>query len=99
MGSESDKEKRDRLLTSLPIPLKHYSVVRLLFVIFYQVGMFLILLIFYLLKVTPENSPVFWDIVTMNCYALIFISFFILYSDLKFYRSKHYRYIYLIFIA
>ena len=35
MGSESDKEKRDRFLTSLPIPLKLYSIIRLLFVIFY----------------------------------------------------------------
>jgi hypothetical protein len=95
MGSESDKEKRDRLLTSLPIPIKQYSLARLLFVIFYQLGMFLLLLLFYLFKVTSENAPIFWDIVTMNSYTLIFISFFILYSDLKFYRSKYYCYIYL----
>ena len=95
MGSESDKEKRDRFLTLLPIQLKQYSIARLLFVIFYQLGMFSILLLFYLLKVIPENVSTFWDIVTMNSYTLIFISFFILYSDLKFYRSKYYCYIYL----
>jgi len=98
MGGESDKEKRDRFLTSLPIPLKQYSIARLLFVIFYQFGMFLILLLFYLLKVTPENVSVFWDILTINSYALIAISFFIIYSDLKYYSSKYFHYIYLVFM-
>jgi hypothetical protein len=96
MGGESDKEKRDRFLTSLPIPLKQYSIARLLFVIFYKLGMFLILSVFYLLKVTPENSSTFWIIITMNSYALIFISFFILYSDFKYYNSKYVKYYYLI---
>jgi len=96
MGGESDKEKRDRFLTSLPIPLKQYSIARLLFVIFYQLGMFSILVIFYLLKVTPENVSAFWDIMKMNSYTLIFISFFIIYGDLKFYNSKYYHYLYLI---
>ena len=35
IGSESDREKRERFLTLLPIPLKTYSITRLLFVIFY----------------------------------------------------------------
>ncbi|MBC8181995.1 ABC-2 transporter permease [candidate division KSB1 bacterium] len=95
MGSESDKEKRDRFLTSLPIPLKKYSIARLLFVIFYQLGIFSIIILFYLVKVTTENVSTLWEIVIMNCFSLIFISLFIIFSDLKFYRSKYYRYFFL----
>ena len=99
MGSESDKEKRDRFLTLLPIQLKKYSIARLLFVIFYQLGIIAITSLFYLLKVSNVNSSMKWDMIVMSCFSLIFISFFIIYSDLKFYRSKYYKFIFLIVLA
>lgn len=94
MGSESDKERRERLQTLLPIPAKTLSVSRLLFVIIFQAGMFILWMITALVE--PGGSPLLTICImfTANALFLILINCLILYTDLGFYRNKRYRYIF-----
>ncbi len=94
MGSESDKERRERLQMLLPIPAKTLSASRLLFVIIFQAGMFILWMITALVEPCGSLLLTICIMFIANALFFILINSLILYTDLGFYRNKRYRYIF-----
>jgi hypothetical protein len=99
MGSESDKEKRDRFHSLLPLPIKKLALIRMIFVVAFQVGFLAILLIKFFNTQFGTNNSAFWSILFANGFILSVINIFIIYTELGFFNTKKYRIILLGFIA
>ena len=99
MGSASDKEKRNRLYSLLPIPIKQLAFVRLAFVIVFQLGFVVILVNHFLSTYFGKDNSAFWSILVANGFILSWINVFIIYSELGFFNKKKYRLTFLGIIA
>jgi len=94
MGSESDKERRERLHVLLPIPIRKISFARLLFLIIFQSVMFILWMTTSAFETVENNQLVIWIMLTANALFLILINLLIIYTDLGFYLNKSWRYIF-----
>lgn len=99
MGSASDKEKRDRFHSLLPIPIKQLAFIRMAFVIIFQLGFLVILTSHFLSTYFGKDNSAFWTILIANGLILCFINIFIIYTELGFFNTKKYRFILLGIIA
>lgn len=91
MGSESDKEKRDRLYALLPRTLKQHSIVRLLFMLLFQLTIFCLWLAVYFLINFGEDPSAIWTMISFNAFVIITITLFAIYGDLGHFRTQKYR--------
>jgi len=99
MGSESDKEKRDRFHSLLPLPIKKLAFIRMVFVVAFQLGFLAILLVKFFNTQFGTNNSAFWSILIANGFILSVINIFIIYTELGFFNTKKYRFILLGIIA
>ena len=90
-GIEDDKEKRDRLYCLLSISLSKLSLGRLLFVILFQGGMFVLWLVVYFLEHITTDSWVIWSMFSMNAFFLAIVTLFIIYHDLGYFLTRKYQ--------
>lgn len=95
MGSQSDKEKRDRLHSLLPIPIKQLAFIRLAFVAIFQFGFVVILVSHFLSTYFGKDNSAFWSILVANGFILSVINIFIIYSELGFFNKKRYLFTFL----
>jgi hypothetical protein len=95
MGSQSDKEKRDRLHSLLPVSIKQLALIRLVFVIVFQLGFVVILVSHFLKTYFGKDNSVFWSILVANGFILSFINIFIIYAELGFFNTKKYRLVFI----
>lgn len=95
MGSQSDKEKRDRLHSLLPIPIKQLAFIRLAFVFVFQLGFVVILLSHFFSAYFGKDNSAFWSILVANGFILSVINVFIIYTELGFFNKKRYRFTFL----
>jgi len=91
MGSESDKEKRDRLYALLPRTLKQHSIVRLLFILLFQLTIFCLWLAVYFLINFGEDPSAIWTMISFNTFVIITIGLFVIYGDLGHFFTQKYR--------
>ena len=91
MGSESDKEKRDRLYALLPQTLKQHSIVRLLFMLLFQLTIFCLWLAVYFLINFAEDPSAIWTMISFNAFVIITITLFAIYGDLGHFLTQKYR--------
>jgi len=91
MGSESDKEKRDRLYALLPRTLKQHSIVRLLFMLLFQLTIFCLWLAVYFLINFGEDPSAIWTMISFNAFVIITITLFAIYGDLGHFLTQKYR--------
>lgn len=91
MGSEIDKEKRDRLYALLPQTLKQHSIVRLLFMVLFQLTLFCLWLAVYFLINFVEDPSAIWTMISFNAFVIITITLFSIYGDLGHYLTQKYR--------
>ena len=61
---------------------------RLLFVILYQVSVFILWLILYFAEQFQANSGLIWSLISIIMFNLIIICLFVIYTDLGFYGIK-----------
>lgn len=99
MGSASDKEKRDRFHSLLPIPIKKLAFIRMVFVIVFQLGFLVILISHFFSSYFGKDNSTFWTIFIANGFILSVINIFIIYTELGFFNTKKYRFILLAIIA
>lgn len=99
MGSASDKEKRDRFHSLLPIPIKQLAFIRMVFVIVFQLGFLVIQFSHFFSTYFGKDNSAFWGILVANGFILSVINIFIIYTDLGFFNTKKYRFIFLGIIA
>ena len=99
MGSESDKEKRDRFHSLLPIPIKKLAFIRMIFVFVFQLGFLIILFSHFFSTYFGTDNSYFWSILVANGFILSVINLFIIYTELGFFNTKKYRFIFLGVIA
>ncbi len=100
MGSESDKEKRDRLYVLLPQPIKRQGVVRLLFMVFIQLTIFCLWLVIYFLINFSQEPSLIWTMFSFNAFVLIAITLFAIFHDLGYFHTRKYKgYYFLILIG
>ncbi len=99
MGSESDKEKRDRFHSLLPLPIKQLAFIRMVLVFAFQFGFLIILLIKFFNTQFGTNNSAFWSILIANGFILSVINIFIIYTELGFFNRKRYQFILLGIIA
>lgn len=91
MGSESDKEKRDRLYILLPQTIKQHSIVRLLFMIVFQLTVFCLwLAVYFLINFFGDPSAI-WTMISFNAFVIIMITLFAIYGDLGHFHTQKYR--------
>ncbi|UCE06943.1 MAG: hypothetical protein JSW07_02570 [bacterium] len=95
MGSQSDKEKRDRLHSMLPIPIKKLAFIRMVFVVVFQLGFLVILISHFFSAYFGKDNSAFWTILIANGFILSVINIFIIYTELGFFNTKKYRFIFL----
>jgi len=91
MGSEADKERRDRLFALMPISLRSYSVARVVDLVVTK--LWLLLFWFVFLLVRPEGFAIdkFWYMLSYSLIAMIIILVFVLYHDLGYFQTWKYR--------
>lgn len=99
MGSESDKEKRDRFHSLLPLPIKKLAFIRMVFVVAFQLGFLVILFSHFFSSYFGTDNSYFWSILVANGFILSVINIFIIYTELGFFNTKKYRFILLGIIA
>jgi len=99
MGSESDKEKRDRFHSLLPLPIKKLAFIRMVFVVVFQLGFLVILFSHFFSTYFGKDNSAFWSILVANGFILSVINIFIIYTELGFFNTKRYRFIFLGIIA
>lgn len=99
LGSQSDKEKRDRFHSLLPIPIKKLAFIRMVFVVVFQLGFLVILFSHFFSTYFGKDNSAFWSILVANGFILSVINIFIIYSELGFFNSKKYRFIFIGTIA
>jgi len=99
MGSESDKEKRDRFHSLLPLPIKKLAFIRMVFVVAFQLGFLVILFSHFFSTYFGTDNSYFWSILVANGFILSVINIFIIYTELGFFNTKKYRFIFLGIIA
>lgn len=83
VGSEWDKEKRDRLHAMLPVPRRQVSIGRLLFVLLALVGTWPIQLVRLSYDWPLLSASVLWDVLAVNAFILAVVAFFSIVSDLN----------------
>jgi hypothetical protein len=98
-GAASDKEKRERYHALLPVSVKIMGKQRLLFVILYQICVFIFWLILYYMKLFDGNSEVIWSLISIIMFNLMIICLFVIYTDLGFYGIKFHKPIIALIIA
>jgi hypothetical protein len=95
MGSESDKEKRDRFHSLLPLPIKKLAFIRMVFVFVFQLGFLVILFSHFFSSYFGTDNSYFWSILVGNGFILSVINIFIIYTELGFFNKKRYRFTFL----
>jgi len=98
-GSASDKEKRERYHSLLPVSINTMGKQRLLFVILYQACVFFLWLILYFTEQIQENSTLIWPMISIIMFNLILICLFVIYTDLGFYGIRFHKPIIALIIA
>ena len=99
MGSQSDKEKRERFHSLLPISIKRRAFIRLAFVIVFQLGFLVIQFSHFFSIYFGIDNTAFWSILIGNGFILSVINLFIIYTDLGYFNTKKYRLIFLGILA
>jgi len=99
MGSASDKEKRERFHSLLPIPIKRLAFIRLVFVIVFQLGFLAIQFSHFFSTYFGKDNSAFWSILVANGFILSVINIFIIYTELGFFNTRKYRFFLLGIIA
>lgn len=94
-GAEEDKEKRERLQSLLPVPIKEFGIVRLLFLLFAQTPMFLAWTTLLFITQPAELGSVFRDLLSINALIFITINIFVIFHDLKYSACKSCRFLFL----
>jgi hypothetical protein len=96
IGTQEDREKRDRMTTLLPVSIKQVAFGRILFILLFQGSLFALWLIVYLARHLFEDAGAIWSVFSMTAYILSLFLFFIIYHDLKFFENITYRIIFFI---
>ena len=96
IGSTDNKEKRDRFQAGLPNPIHQQSVARLLFLILFQAGMFILWIALFLIKYTEDAHRIILNILSVNVFNIIVVTLFVIYFDLGYFRTKMYRIFFLV---
>jgi len=100
IGSDADKEKRDRLYSLLPLSLREIAHGRMLLAVLFQISIFLLWLIF--LAVTRESVTLrtICNMLSFSALTLAMIMFFVIHHDLGYFgNNKRYYGIYYGFLG
>lgn len=95
IGSLMDQALRDRLYALLPMSITHISLSRIWFVLIHQGIVFCVWMGFYIYMNGLTITPMLCYLISLNGGLLCLIAIFIIFSDLKFYSDRHYRWLYL----
>ena len=96
IGSHSDKERRDRMHSLLPVSVRQVSIARLLFCLIYQATFFAVWFVVYLVTLADTNPDAIWSLITINGLALTALVLFVIFSDLKHFENLRYRVVFLV---
>ena len=96
IGSETDKEKRDRLYTLLPNSVRDVGWSRLLFLVFFQVVVLTLWFVIYFIELPEVGSRAIWTLLSANGFLLSFIMLFTIYHELSFFSTSKYKYLFFI---
>ena len=91
MGSEADKERRDRLFALMPISLRSYSVARIADLIVTKLWLLVFWFVFLLVRPEGFTADKFWYMLSYSLIAMTIILVFVLYHDLGYFQTWKYR--------
>ncbi|MDH3216356.1 MAG: ABC-2 transporter permease [Candidatus Krumholzibacteria bacterium] len=91
MGSEADKERRDRLYSLMPIPRRHYSIARIVDLVITKLWLLLFWFVFLLVRPEGFTADKFWYMLSFSVIAMTIILVFVLYHDLGYFQTWRYR--------
>jgi len=91
VGSEADKEQRTRYYALLPIVPQQLAIMDLLYVTFFQLGMFLLWLCMLLFKPANATASTVWGLLSQNGLLLSVVTIFIIHHHLGFFGAKKYN--------
>jgi hypothetical protein len=97
-GAASDKEKRDRFHRLLPVSLKTQIRVRTLWLIWIELGMYLIWIVYFLIEPTDSVIQALLAMFTFGAVFLNALLSFCIFHDLGYFGKIFYRYIFLFLI-
>ncbi len=93
IGSESDKEKRDRFMMLLSIDLKTAALTRLIFLVVVLLGFNALWLVFATFVTGPLTGVFVWRVISTMSLVLGLICLFVIHADLGHMRTKKYRFL------
>lgn len=93
VGSQIDSEKRDRIYTGLPVPIRVISIVRTAYIGMMLVALMGVWTAFMLLSPQGASWASVFSIITSACLVMIGYSIFALSHDFGFYGTYKYRWI------
>jgi len=92
IGADADKDKRNRHDTLLPLSIRETAVSRMLFVIFFQLGLLLLWLIFLMFSGEEITTRTICRLFSANAMNLAIVALFVIHHDLGFLNGKKYLY-------
>jgi len=92
IGAAADKDKRDRHDTLLPLPIRETAVSRLLFAIFFQLGLLALWLLFLIFSGEEFTPRLICRMFSINAMNLAIVALFVIHHDLGFLNGKKYSY-------
>jgi hypothetical protein len=87
-GMRHTKEKRDRLVASLPVTIGNTAIARIIFVLFFQMCLLPIWIIFFLGHYSSMGGAVFWRLLSLNGFVFIYVLIFSINADLGHYLQS-----------
>jgi uncharacterized integral membrane protein len=97
-GADSDKEKRDRFHRLLPVSLKTQSRVRILWLIWIELGMIFLWIGYYMIDPIGSPGHALLAMFTMGAVFNNVLLCFCIFHDLGYFGKISYRYIFLFLI-
>jgi len=92
IGADADKDKRDRHDTLLPVAIREMAVSRLLFAIFFQLGLLVLWFVFFMLSDETVTARVICRLFSTSAMNLAIVALFVIHHDLGFLNGKKYSY-------
>lgn len=90
-GIRHTREKRDRLVILLPVALRAAAFERIVFVLFFQICLLLLWIVFFMVEYDRTDLPVFWRMLSLNGFIFMYVLIFNINSDLGHYPGLRYR--------
>lgn len=98
VGSETDKEKRDRLYTLLPNTIREVAWFRLLFMFIFQAFVLALWLVVYFVELPEVGGRAIWTVFSANGFLISFIMLFAIYHDLNYFSTNKYKYLFFVWV-